>query len=576
MIDPVQAAPQSVVGTERTVSDYLEAFGPMPSWDELVAWPPDVFALTNLVLEHTESYRFAVAPPRGAQWPPFADWEARVGAAAEEWMHVVPDGELPDLVSRCWDIVTRGRGLSMASIRSGTAWDEIAAMLTLHAIADEACVDVVSTGSSAADASFEASAWRLLQRYGSLARLSPARIRIIPKTRFVDRGITIRSISRYLALSYESVDVRWCTAGTRQATGKRRFRILLVPWPSAVSANDFRPSDSRLLANMEADRYGFFEFAPESLNDHGEFTRLLQRVVEQGVSPEAVVLPEAAVAPEEVPRLEQTLAEHGVHTLIGGVREPSSADRFGRNYLHLGFRNGDGWRRHEQDKHHRWCLDEGQIGQYHLARALDPRRLWWEAIDIRERVLHVIDMGGGVTVTPLICEDLARLDEVAALVRTLGPSLVIALLLDGPQLAPRWPCRYGSLITDDPGSAVLTLTSYGMATRARPPGKPESRVIAHWNSPDDGPHEIELARDSGAVVITLAAEDATLWTADGRRHAAVPRLALAEVEQVDRASSNRHTVPASVKANADSSSVAATGRNLRSRRVSGRSRPRPS
>jgi hypothetical protein len=53
------------------------------------------------------------------------------------------------------------------------------------------------------------------------------------------------------------------------------------------------------------------------------------------------------------------------------------------------------------------------------------------------------------------CEDLASLDEWAELVRSAGPSLVVALLLDGPQLAARWPCRYSSVLVDDPGSAVL-------------------------------------------------------------------------------------------------------------------------
>ena len=38
---------------EQTVAGYFDAFGPTPAWDELVCWPPDVFALANLVLDHT-------------------------------------------------------------------------------------------------------------------------------------------------------------------------------------------------------------------------------------------------------------------------------------------------------------------------------------------------------------------------------------------------------------------------------------------------------------------------------------------------------------------------------------------
>ena len=37
-----------------------------------------------------------------------------------------------------------------------------------------------------------------------------------------------------------------------------------------------------------------------------------------------------------------------------------------------------------------------------------------------------------VTVVSLVCEDLAGLDEVAELLRAIGPTLVITTLLDGP------------------------------------------------------------------------------------------------------------------------------------------------
>jgi hypothetical protein len=57
-------------------------------------------------------------------------------------------------------------------------------------------------------------------------------------------------------------------------------------------------------------------------------------------------------------------------------------------------------------------------------RSLHPKGLWWEAIDVRERIVHVVGVGGGATVAPLVCEDLARLDEVADLLRRIGPSLV--------------------------------------------------------------------------------------------------------------------------------------------------------
>src|SRR5205807_7939942 len=112
---------------------------------------------------------------------------------------------------------------------------------------------------------------------------------------------------------------------------------------------------------------------------------------------------------------------------------------------------------------------------------LNPNRLWWEGIEIRDRRLTFFAIEDWLTLCVLICEDLARQDPVAELVRTIGPNLVIALLLDGPQLRTRWPNQYAAVPADDPGSAVLCLTSLGMTQLSRPFDRPGgSRVIALW------------------------------------------------------------------------------------------------
>ena len=510
---------------DRSVRSYFDAFAPAPAWADLVSWPPDVFAVTNLVLDHTEGYRFVVAPPAGRTWPLLPDWDVQVRAAATAWRE--RPREPPALVARLWRTLSRQRELPLASIRSGKAWDAAVALLTLHAIADEACANVASHHRST-DSTFEAQAWQLLQEQGSLARLSPSRVRIVPKAHLSGRGITIRSLSRYLALCYEAVEVRWRSASA-QPSDRSEYTLLLVPWPFTVSARDFRGVPSMTLGNMDPALFGFFEFAPERALEHDFLDPILAAARGAAGKVDAVVFPEAALAPSAIRSVERALARHDASFLIAGVSRPPTRATLGRNYLHFGIRANGGWAHYEQDKHHRWCLDEGQIRQYHLSRSLQPKKLWWEAIEIRERTLHIVDLGGGMTTTPLVCEDLARLDEVADLVRRIGPSLVIAVLLDGPQLATRWPCRYASILADDPGSAVLTLTSLGMASRSRPPCKRRSRVIAHWNSPTEGLTEIELPPRAEGVLLSLAVEGATLWTADGRRHEWVPTLRLADV-----------------------------------------------
>lgn len=520
---PVAASVRPAVeGHERSIGEYLSAFGPGPAWSELAAWPPDVFAAANLVLDHTEGYRFVVAPPPSREWPPFQGWETAVREAARAWRE--RPGSPPGVVAESWQTLTRHRGLPLTAVRTGAVWELNTALLTLLTAADEACAGVAAAPRSTV---FDAQAWELLLARGSLARLAPARVRIVPKTHFSERGITIRSLSRYLALCYESVDVKWRSVSAR-GSARRTHEVLLVPWPLAVRAGDFRPASTVPLGNLDQRRFGFFEFAPED----GFDARSLDAMLREAGRVDAVVFPEAAVEAKAIPVIERTLARHGAAVLVAGVREPPSGAGPGRNFLHFGLRTAAGWDGYEQDKHHRWCLDAGQIRQYRLTRALPPARRWWEAIDIRERVLHVIDLGGGMTAAPLVCEDLARLDEVADLIRRIGPSLVVALLLDGPQLTTRWPARYASVIADDPGSAVLTLTSYGMVARSRPPGRPLSRVVAHWTDRVHGAREIPLAPGSAGILLSLSAADDTLWTADGRRHDCVPGLRLDAVRQL--------------------------------------------
>jgi hypothetical protein len=76
--------------------------------DELLEWPPDLFALTDVILARSEAYRFALAPPGGGQWPPvrFADWSGAVVEAGRQWSAWAEDrrGPVPDLLPDPADI----------------------------------------------------------------------------------------------------------------------------------------------------------------------------------------------------------------------------------------------------------------------------------------------------------------------------------------------------------------------------------------------------------------------------------------------------------------------------------------
>ena len=118
----------------------------------------------------------------------------------------------------------------------------------------------------------------------------------------------------------------------------------------------------------------------------------------------------------------------------------------------------------------------------------------------------------------LVCEDLAQNDDVAEVIRSIGPTIVSTALLDGPQLTSRWSARYASVLADDPGSAVMTLTSFGMAQRSRPSGHESSPVIALWKDPAQGTREISLEPGAQGVLLTIAelARPGVAPTAAGR------------------------------------------------------------
>lgn len=518
--------------TEHTIRTYFNAFGPTPAWERLVQWPADVYCLCSLVLDQTEAYRFAVAPPPGRRWPPRTDWNAHVETSAHGWA----SGTLPWFVRRHWSVLSQARDTRLSAVRAGDAWEVCEALLTLHALADEAYAGLAVPRCPPEMADRMWRAWSLLGREGTLSNVSSRRVRVLPKTNSAARGITIRSMSRYLALCYESVDVHWGRVESElralDATPRERpYTAMLVPWPRTVLARDFHPIPGPL-ENMDDRIFGFFEFAPKESLSGDYLASLLEAPALRGTTVDAVVLPEAALAPDQIPTLEKVLEGFGVRFLIAGIRQAGHDGEFGRNYVHFGVRSDGDWQRYEQDKHHRWLLDGSQIHQYQLARSLDPSKLWWEGIDLRPRALNVIDVGGGATAAPLVCEDLARMDEVSDLLRRIGPSIVVAVLLDGPQLANRWPCRYACVLADEPGSAVLTLTAYGMLRRSRPNGLPLSRVIALWSDRASGIREIALAPGAQAVLLETMVRPRTAWTADGRQHEGVPEVILTGSRQI--------------------------------------------
>jgi hypothetical protein len=138
-------AGQSGAETPTLASTWLAISG-RDFTDELLAWPPDVFALTNVLLDRSEAFRFALSPPEGVQWPPTSDWPDAVVDAGRDWGAWVEDrrGPMPNMLAEEWAVVLGRTDLPLADLAEGRDWRVCTALLSLHAIADEACAGLGS------------------------------------------------------------------------------------------------------------------------------------------------------------------------------------------------------------------------------------------------------------------------------------------------------------------------------------------------------------------------------------------------------------------------------------------------
>ena len=125
-----------------TIASTWLAVAEGPITDELLEWPADLFALTNVILERSEAYRFTLSPPSGVEWPPrrFPSWSDEVVEASGQWGAWVEDRDsaFPDLLAEEWGVFRERVETPLEHLADGRDWLLCEALLTLHAVADEA------------------------------------------------------------------------------------------------------------------------------------------------------------------------------------------------------------------------------------------------------------------------------------------------------------------------------------------------------------------------------------------------------------------------------------------------------
>ena len=513
----------------RTIGEVIAAL--LPDVDDRGVcpdWPPDVFAVAATLADLSGCY----AMPRYGEGAVDAAHVAEVRALAAEW---AGSARAPERVRTEWAALWAMRDEALGPLRTASMqWTD--PVMKLLAVSDESAAQsgfspaengrpLVADEASVALKKGDA----VVPFVSTLARAVPAEVAcVLPKSCVAQVGCSLRTFSRHLALlpSKHVVETLWVPVPEREAPHvASHFTLLAVPAPFRMRPESFAPQP-----RSRTDLPGRFRVEPTWLVTPGRSPRVeadaIARFLVELVgnakpsvgTVHGIVLPELALTWGIAKRVADELPKHlpELELFVSGA---SAAPRgvphnlvFARRYEHGKPRVTWG-----QAKHHRWKLDRGQIDAYHLGVQLDRASTWWEDIDIRRRKLHVVELSPRATVAVVVCEDLARHDPVHPVLRSIGPSLVIALLMDGPQLAYRWSSRYAATLADDPGSAVLTLTSAGMLGLSATTSPSEPRQVALFKDATSGTREISLPPGHHALALRLGiSADDQMRTADGR------------------------------------------------------------
>jgi hypothetical protein len=537
--------------SETTILDIVKGVLPdgttvkSAGWDSVCEWPPDLFAVVATITERSGLYADSIF---SAYWTPefalTADWISDVVETGRLWAQM---GAPPESVQTLWDeLIRKHRNAGIGSnSRQAMAWKKI--VFRLLAIADEASGGVGFMPSLAEDARtltgvqylyYKAYVtWEEKRKLDpeavgggflpwlphSLCVRVPLQIACVqPKTSTPGVGCTLRSLTHHLALlpPREIVTTHWHIAQNKLDDATGPFNVMAVPFPYLIPGKSF---------NALADRSGALDIDHAFVLDPAvwtsgtspqEFAGFLCGLIDSAkreLEPvHAMVLPETALKLEYANEVARLLAkESGLELFLTGV--VADANGASRNLAAMyRFSDGELVLSTFQSKHHRWCLDGKQIRRYNLGHVLDPHEKWWEKINISYRNCYLWQFRSGAALSVLICEDLARYDPVLFVMNAIGPNLVIALLLDGPQLEQRWPGRYATVLADDPGSSVLTVTSLGMVARSTMPGEPRNREIALWKEPNGKAEPLKLPRGDHALLLSLTQRTVEQFTLDRR------------------------------------------------------------
>lgn len=523
------------VSAEETVGDILDYLSPFARSSNDIPWPPDAFAITASLLKRSGAYREVAN-----DWPPpeYADtsaWHEAIDKMADEWRKSCDanTATMPPQVKAWWQVVLSNLSLPVAKICNRR--DLFVALVGIVAACDFACAGFGFSNKRTITAKEERANTNLSIDKTLCESIHRSRCIVLPKAHNPFTGMTLRSLTHNLAL-WDRPEVSGSWENILLDIPDREMNLLLVPWPMTIKPDAFHPAADCHELRLP-DRVGLFDYdIPFTDADVDRIESLLHAAEKEVGNIHGVVLPELAMTPEQFLKVRTLIQDKlQVPLIVSGVGG-TNPDRLGTNNVAISV-HAELDEPYLQSKHHRWRIDEQQAKSYDLSK-LPPKKengAWWEGIEIENRSCIFFNANDWLTFCVLICEDLARQDPVSELVRSVGPTLVIALLLDAAQVPGRWPDRYATVLAEDPRSSVLTLTAAGLVDQANAVrGLPGARSIALWREAfQSASRAIILEPGAEGVVLKLGSKMSKEWTADGRHDdQKTGYLSLEEVVQI--------------------------------------------
>ena len=506
--------------------------------NEIISWPPNSFIILFNILDYTDKYRRIVSPYENGNWDRHK--KTIVKDVKNEWIKSLDNIRIysnvtfwtPLLIKHLRFIFSENN-LNVCIYDLCKREEFINAVFILISAADSIFDDFnfvldenneISLSKGILNRAFSSYLSNLSGGYDEVSyikSLSDNHTKngfITLKNCVPQSGLTSNNITHNLTYIKPTVKPKVALSFTKNKN-KTKYNILVLPWPFSIKSSDFKRSNQK--SKIEMDEYfDFFDYIPSGEIDTNLYLKALISTMEKIGSIDLVVFPECTMSEEEykeIVRLTYLCFGGSSPNILSGVYGHDTEADTGINKAILSFIDtSNNYSSAEQHKHHRWFLDRNQLRNYNLASVLSPNKKHWENISVKRRNLLVLHTPKNINLCPLICEDLARQEPVAQAVRALGANLVVSLLLDGPQMKFRWPGKYAAVLSDDPGSSVLSVTALGMTLRSTGDGHEPSRIVALWNDQEKGVEELTLKENGIGLIIETDIVKKKMWTIDGR------------------------------------------------------------